>query len=203
MDLIVASNNAHKIEEIKNILSPWFQNIVSMGEKNIDVEVVEDGKTFEENALKKAREIQALLPDCFVMADDSGLEVDALNGAPGVYSARFAGEGHDDEANNDKLLDLLKNVPEEKRKARFVCAVAFCGPDVDPFVLRGTCEGSIAYERRGREGFGYDPLFIVEGNGKTFGELSEEEKAKLSHRGRALLLLRDELRMRKIQLDLL
>ena len=186
MKLVIASNNQHKIREIKHILAPFFADIVSMGEMNIHVEVEEDGETFEENALKKAREIHALLPNCAVLADDSGLEVDALNGAPGVYSARFAGEGHDDDANNEKLLRELKDVPCEKRTGRFVCAIALCRVGKADICVRGICEGLISDNLQGENGFGYDPLFIVDKVGKTFGELSETEKANYSHRADAL-----------------
>ena len=186
MKLVIASNNSHKIREIKAILAPFFEHIVSMRDMGIVVEVEEDGVTFEENALKKAREIHALLPDCAVLSDDSGLEVDALHGAPGVYSARFAGEGHDDDANNEKLLSLLQAVPAEKRTARFVCAIALCRSGQADICVRGTCEGLISDNLQGENGFGYDPLFVVDKVGKTFGELSENEKARYSHRANAL-----------------
>lgn len=193
MKLVIASNNQHKIREISNILAPYFDDIVSMKEMGIEIEVVEDGQTFEENALKKAREIQAYLPTMAVLADDSGIEVDALDGAPGIYSARYAGDGHDDEANNKKLLKALKGVPREKRTARFVCAIALCGPNFFEQCVLGICEGFVLENLQGNNGFGYDPLFEVCGVGKTFGELTEKAKAKMSHRAKALQTMRQAL----------
>ena len=139
MKLIIASNNNHKITEIKQILSPWFADVISMGDAGISLEVVEDGQTFVENSLKKAREVFDALSGIYaVLADDSGLSVDALSGAPGVYSARFARE-HDDAANNEKLLSLMKDVPDGKRSAKFVCVVSLIRPDSEPLVVRGEC----------------------------------------------------------------
>lgn len=153
-------------------------------------EIEEDGKTFEENSYKKAFEIMKLsgLP---TIADDSGLEVDWLDGAPGVYSARFAGEECDDQANNRKLLELLKNVPKEKRTARFVSVITVIFPDGRTLVARGETEGTLLDEERGQGGFGYDPLFVPVGKELTYSELSAEEKNQISHRGKALQKLKE------------
>ena len=163
-------------------------------EKDLDKplpEVEENGTTFEENALIKAR--SACLQTGYVcVADDSGLCVDAIGGQPGIYSARFAGEPTDNEKNNDKLLDMLKDVPKEKRSAKFVCAIACVYPDGKEFTVRGECSGEIAFERQGSGGFGYDPLFISEKG--SFGLLSPEEKDAISHRGKALKLLAEKLK---------
>jgi XTP/dITP diphosphohydrolase len=150
--------------------------------------VVEDGATFEENALKKARTL-AETSGLLTLADDSGLEVDALDGAPGIYSARYAGEEGNDQKNNDKLLDELRHVPEPQRTARFVCALALCASRdgaMKDWMVRDSCEGRIAYAPKGRNGFGYDPLFFYPPLGKTFGEIDRATKATVSHRGKAL-----------------
>jgi XTP/dITP diphosphohydrolase len=158
-------------------------------------EVIEDGKTFEENALKKARML-AEYSGLLTLADDSGLEVDALSGRPGIYSARYAGEEGNDERNNQKLLGELIGVGEEQRTARFVCALALCAPQsqgMKDWVVRQTCEGRIASEPSGSHGFGYDPLFFYPPFGKTFGEIEREVKATVSHRGKALMKLAEVL----------
>ena len=191
MKLVIASNNAHKVREIKQILSPWFDDVVSLKDMGVSVEVVEDGKTFEENAAKKAREVHALLPDCAALADDSGLMVDALGGAPGVYSARYSGvgpmgEGATDEKNNQKLLEEMKNVPDEKRACRFVSCIALVRPGKEMLLARGTCEGVVGHEEKGDGGFGYDPLFVIPELSKTYAEITAEEKNAISHRGAAL-----------------
>ena len=193
MKLVIASNNKKKIGEIKEILSAWFTDVLSMSEAGIDVEVEEDGQTFEENALKKATEIQKLLPGCAVLSDDSGLAVDALNGAPGVYSARYSGGHGDDAANNAKLLREMANVPDDKRTGRFVCAIALVRDGHEPLVVRGESEGVILHAPRGEGGFGYDPLFYVPRFELTFSEMTPEQKNAISHRGRALQLLHDAL----------
>lgn len=193
MQLVIASNNAHKIEEIRAILAPWFEDIRPMGELGIHVEVEEDGDTFAANAAKKATEIAALLPGCAVLADDSGLCVDALNGAPGVYSARYAGEGHDDQANNDKLLAALADVADEDRGARFVAAIALVRPERPLLQVEGHCEGRIGHRPNGENGFGYDPLFLLLEQNLTFAQLSPEEKNCISHRSRALSALHEAL----------
>lgn len=187
MKLVIASNNKHKVEEIKSILAGKFEAIYSLGEMGIDIDVVEDGVTFAENAAKKAHEILAVSPgDCAVIADDSGLEVDALGGAPGVYSARFAGEGHDDKLNNKKLLTLLDGLEFEKRTGRFVCAMVLAARAREDIVSLGIADGKILTAEKGMGGFGYDPLFLYEPLSKTFAELSADEKNAISHRRKAL-----------------
>lgn len=191
--IILASNNKHKVDEIKKILKDFPYEVVSLSDAGIDVEVEEDGKTFEENAYKKAKEIMELTGHA-ALADDSGLEVFALDGAPGVYSARFAGEHGNHKKNNMKLLEMLKDVPEERRGARFVSTIVLVTPDGDKIVARGEIEGKIGYSEKGTGGFGYDPLFIVPELNKTFAELSPEEKNAISHRARALMNLREKLK---------
>lgn len=191
MRLIIASNNAHKVTEIKAILAPYFNSIQSLEDAGIDIDVVEDGKTFAENALKKAREVLAVSDADAALSDDSGLEVDALCGAPGVYSARYAGEGHDDAANNEKLLAEMKDVPMDKRTCRFVSAVSLVRRNCEPITVIGTVEGKLLFSPRGTGGFGYDPLFFYEPSGKSFAELSAQEKNEISHRARALAALRE------------
>ena len=195
MKLLLATNNAHKAQEIREILSGSFSDIMTMREAGIELEVEENGTTFRENALKKAVETLAFAGDRFdaVLADDSGLCVDALDGAPGVYSARFSGEGHNDAANNAKLIALLKDVPENKRTARFCCCVALARTGMDPIAVQGEVEGTILHAARGENGFGYDPFFYYAPFGKSFAELSAEEKNVVSHRRRALNLLREAL----------
>lgn len=183
--IIIASNNSHKVDEIKSILKDFPYEVVSLREAGIDVDVEESGTTFEENAYIKAKCIMELSGEA-VLADDSGLEVDALNGAPGVYSARFAGEHGNDKKNNEKLLELLKNFSDDKRGARFVCSMVFLTPDGLRVDTVGYVKGRIGYEEKGNGGFGYDPLFMVPELNKTFSELTSEEKNNISHRGRAL-----------------
>ena len=157
--------------------------------------MIEDGATFEENALKKARTL-AEFSDLLTLADDSGLEVDALNGAPGIYSARYGGDECDDEKNNQKLLHALTDVPEAKRTARFVCALALCAPKsagLKDWTVRASCEGRVAFMPEGQNGFGYDPLFFYPPLGKTFGVIDRELKATVSHRGKALQKLAEKL----------
>ena len=180
--LIVASNNANKLKEFEAILGGRYR-IVSMREAGIDADIEENGTTFEENALIKA-EYVAKATGCAAIADDSGLEVDALGGAPGVYSARYCGRHGDDEANNDLLLATLKDVPSP-RTGRYVAAIALVRPGHMPIVRRGTCDGEILFERRGTGGFGYDPLFLCE-TGETFAEVSAETKNAISHRKRGI-----------------
>ena len=182
MRLIVASNNKNKLREFREILGKRF-DIVSMHEAGIDADIEENGTTFEENALIKANYVMNVCHSAAI-ADDSGLEVDALVGAPGVYSARYCGRHGDDEANNDLLLRNLEGVPAP-RKARYVAAIALVRPDHAPIVCRGTCEGEILTERRGCGGFGYDPLFLCE-TGETFAEISSESKNAISHRKRGI-----------------
>lgn len=191
MKLIIASNNAHKLIEIKAILGDVFREILSMREAGITHETVEDGETFLENAEKKAREM-AEISGCYALADDSGLCVDALNGSPGIYSARFAGEHGNDEANNDLLLQKLENVTD--RGAHYTCAMALACPDGRMITAEGYLYGEIGYERRGHNGFGYDPLFILPERGCTTAELSPEEKNAISHRANALHTLLEKLK---------
>lgn len=187
MRLIIASNNAHKVREIKQILGSFFTDIRTLKEAGIDIDVVEDGDTFEANALKKATEILAVALDAdAALSDDSGLMVDALGGAPGIYSARYAGTDHDDAANNAKLLADMDGVAEEDRACRFVSAVALVRKGKAPIVVRGEVEGRLLRAPQGTGGFGYDPLFFYPPLGKAFGELGPEEKNGVSHRKRAL-----------------
>ena len=197
MKLIIASNNAHKVSEIKAILGCFYDEILSLREAGIDMDVVEDEDTFEDNALKKAREVFAVADADAVLSDDSGLMVDALGGAPGVYSARYAGEGHDDAANNAKLLDALKDVPGEKRTARFRTSVALIRRGMPAVTADGSVEGVILHSPQGENGFGYDPLFYYEPLKKSFAQLTPEEKNSVSHRRRALESLCDKLRAEK------
>ena len=191
MDFILATNNMKKLAEMQRILSPLGINVVTakmLGKQLEDVE--EDGKTFEDNAKLKARAAckEMNMP---AIADDSGLCVDYLDGAPGIFSSRFAGEHGNNEKNNDLLLEKLDGVPLEKRTAHYVCAICCTFPDGREIVVRGECNGVIGFERDGHEGFGYDPLFLVDG--KAFGRYTAEEKDKISHRGNALRLLTKEL----------
>jgi XTP/dITP diphosphohydrolase len=198
--IIIASNNAHKVEEIKAILCAYNFEVMTLAEAGIAAEIVEDGTTFEENAYKKAKEIMELTGQICI-ADDSGLEVYALNGAPGVYSARFAGEPMDYSKNNVKLLEELKNVPMESRGARFVTSLILMFPNGNIVKAEGYVEGKIGFEYAGNNGFGYDPLFIYPEIGKTFAELTSEEKNQISHRGRALAKLKEELDKNPCLLD--
>ncbi|MDO4568113.1 MAG: RdgB/HAM1 family non-canonical purine NTP pyrophosphatase [Clostridia bacterium] len=193
MRLVIASNNAHKIREIREMLGGMFDEVISMAEAGIDLDVVEDGTTFMENALKKAHEVHALLPDDAVLSDDSGLSVDALGGAPGVYSARFALDGHDDSANRQKLLRELRGVPDNERSARFECAMVLCRKGVKDIVCLGKVEGRILFEERGENGFGYDSLFYYEPAKLSFAEMTAEAKNHISHRHMALQGVLDEL----------
>ncbi len=197
MKLIIASNNAHKVSEIKAILGCFYDKILSLREAGIDMDVVEDANAFEGNALKKAREVFAVADADAVLSDDSGLMVDALGGAPGVYSARYAGEGHDDAANNAKLLDALRDVPDEKRTARFCTSVALIRKGMPAVTANGSVEGRILRSSQGENGFGYDPLFYYEPLKKSFAQLTPEEKNSVSHRRRALESLCDKLRAEK------
>ncbi len=193
MRVVVATRNEGKIKEINQIMSDIGIKAVSQQELGINTVVVEDGSTFEENALKKAREVMKICRE-ITLADDSGLEVDYLNGAPGIYSARYAGEKATDWERNQKLLSALEGVPFEKRTARFVCAIAVVFPDGQETVVRGECKGFIAFEPAGSGGFGYDPLFSIPEYNKTMAELDMSIKNKISHRARALSLLREVLK---------
>lgn len=191
--IVAATGNKHKIKEIEAITAEFGMSIISKDEAGVpDVEIVEDGETFEENSYKKAYEIMKLCGRTTI-ADDSGLVVDCLNGAPGVYSARFAGTDGDDDANNRKLIGLIKDVPYESRTARFVSVITMVFPDGQSIVARGEVEGHLITEKRGYEGFGYDPLFVPDGYEQTFGELAPEVKNAISHRANALKNLRKKL----------
>lgn len=183
-ELILASGNKGKIAEFQRLLDSMGIQVQSMKLYPEIGEIVEDGNTFAENALKKARTVcQATGKPA--LADDSGLMVDALDGAPGIYSARFAGEAHDDAANNAKVLELMKNVPDDKRGAQFFCAIALVLPDGREYTVEGFCRGTLLHALQGDGGFGYDPLFYVAELGKTFAQLTMEEKNAISHRGMA------------------
>ncbi len=189
--LILASNNKKKIKEMKDILKELDIEVKSLEDENINIDVVEDGKTFEENAKKKAKEIYEFLlkrgdENFIVLADDSGLTVDYLGGEPGIYSARYSGEHGNDKKNNEKLLNNLKGVSIENRGAKFICQLAMFTDKGEYFGVLGDVRGYIIEELQGEGGFGYDPLFFYEPLSKTFGELSPEEKNKISHRGLAL-----------------
>lgn len=184
MKIVVATGNDHKRKEMQHILGDRVE-LVTMKDLGLDLDIVEDGDSFEENALIKARAVKAHTPYA-VLADDSGLEVDALEGAPGIFSARYAGEGATDARNNDKLLKELSEVPKEERSARFVCVLAFIDEEGKELLFRGDCPGTIAFNEKGDGGFGYDPLFFVEALGKTYAQLTEEEKNTISHRALAL-----------------
>ena len=190
--LIFATGNENKMKEIRMILGDLDYEILSMKEAGIDADIVEDGKTFEENAIIKATAISKL-SGCLVLADDSGLEVDYMDKMPGIYSARWMGEDTSYSIKNKAIIDKLEGVPDEKRTARFVCAIAAAFPDGRVVTKRGTIEGIIGYEERGENGFGYDPIFFLPEYGKTTAELSPEEKNQISHRGRALELIKCEL----------
>ena len=190
MKLIIASNNAHKIYEIKKILSGKFDEIVSLREAGIDHETVEDGLTFMENARKKAREIAEISGEC-ALADDSGICVNALDGAPGIYSARFSGEHGNDEANNRLLLEKLEGASD--RGAHYTCAMALVYPDGRAVEAEGYMYGEITGNPRGERGFGYDPLFVPTGESRTVAEMTDDEKNAISHRARALQLLLEKL----------
>ncbi len=183
--LIAATKNRGKLEEIAQLLTHFPCEVVSMSEAGIHDDIEENGSTFEENALIKAMSVWKSTGET-VMADDSGLEVDCLGGAPGVYSARYAGEGATDADRNRKLLDAMKGVDTDKRTARFVCAIAVVFPDGSHLISKGTCEGIIAFEPAGNNGFGYDPLFYVPGFGMTIAQMDADMKNGISHRGNAL-----------------
>ncbi len=190
--LIFATGNEKKMKEIRMILGDLDYEILSMKEAGITVDIVEDGSTFEENAMIKATAISKLT-NCLVLADDSGLEVDYMDKMPGIYSARWLGEDTSYTVKNRKIIENLEGVPDEKRTARFVCAIAAACPDGRVLTKRGTIEGIIGYEERGSNGFGYDPIFFLPEYGKTTAELDPEEKNKVSHRGKALEMIKKEL----------
>lgn len=189
MKIVIATGNAHKKEEIYDLLGNGFE-VVTMKEEGINIDIVEDGVDFEENALIKARALTKYTKEV-IIADDSGLSVDVLNGQPGVYSARYAGIDATDEKNNSKLLKELDKWAIEERSATFVCVIAVIKPNGEEYLFRGECKGFIGFEYKGDHGFGYDPLFIVKGTEKTFAQLTSQEKNLISHRAIALQKLRN------------
>lgn len=195
--IIFATGNQHKMEEIKEILKDLGLPIYSMKEVGIDIDIEENGTTFEENAMIKAKAIAKLLPGDIILADDSGLEIDYLDKAPGIYSARFGGRDTSYDIKNQMLLDKLEGVPNEQRTARFVCAIAAILPDGTEETVRGTIEGQIGYKIEGKNGFGYDPIFYVPECGCTTAQLTPEQKNARSHRGNALRAIRKVLEVRK------
>lgn len=191
--LVIATRNAKKGSELRSLLEPHGIHVESLLDLQPLPEVIEDGDTFAENAAKKAVQIARCL-NCWVVGEDSGLEVDALDGAPGVYSARFSGENADDDSNNALLIDKLHNTPDDRRTARYVCHVAVADPNgALTLSLERYCRGRITRQARGTNGFGYDPYFLIPEYHRTFGELSALVKRQLSHRGRALRALLPEL----------
>lgn len=191
--LVVASNNEHKIQEIKEILSKFPIEVMSLKEAGINIEIEETGTSFRENAYIKASEIYKIVEDAMVLADDSGLMVDALGGAPGVYSARFAGEHGNYIKNNEKLLQMLKGINLEDRKAKFVCAMVLIVNMNTTIEVQGEINGVIIDQELGENGFGYDPLFYIPEHKMTFAQMDSEMKNKISHRAKALKALQDKL----------
>ncbi len=192
--IIFATGNENKMREIRMILADLGLEILSMKEAGAEVDIVEDGMSFEENAEIKARSVSRVLTSDIVLADDSGLEIDYLDKAPGIYSARFAGEETSYDIKNRILLDRLEGVPDEERTARFVCAIAAVFPDGTVATVRKTIEGQIAHESAGANGFGYDPIFYVPEYGCTTAEMTPEQKNELSHRGKALRAMKEVLK---------
>ncbi len=194
--ILFATGNQGKLREIRDIMEDTGVEVYSMKEAGIEAEIVEDGATFTENALIKARTVAkaAKAPDTAVLADDSGLVIDALDGEPGIYSARYMGEDTSYDEKNRNLIRRLEGVPEEKRTARFVCAIAAVLPDGREFTVQDTIEGRIGYEQKGEGGFGYDPIFYVPEFGRTTAEMTPEEKNRVSHRGKALEHMKEVLR---------
>ncbi|MFA9558644.1 XTP/dITP diphosphatase [Evansella sp. AB-rgal1] len=190
-ELFIATKNKGKVAEFETFFAEMKIEVKSLLDLNEEIDVVEDGLTFEENAMKKAEEIGKKI-GFPVLADDSGLEVDALDGAPGIYSARYAGEGKNDEENMNKLLEELSGVEKDQRTARFVCVLAIYIPGKPTKTIRGTCEGIIAKEQKGEYGFGYDPVFYLPEHGKMMAELEKTEKNTISHRANALIKLKEQ-----------
>lgn len=191
--IVFATGNAGKIREINGIMSDTGMEVVSMKDAGIRMDIEENGSTYEENALIKARAVASMTKD-IVMADDSGLEIDYLNKEPGVYSARYLGEDTSYRIKNADLIQRLEGVPDDQRTARFVCAIAAVLPNGRELTVRAAIEGRIGYEEKGENGFGYDPIFYVPEFRKTTAELTEAEKNEVSHRGKALRLMKEELR---------
>ena len=194
--IIFATGNTGKMREIQSILDDLRVPVLSMKEAGIQVDIKENGTSFEENALIKARTVAAAekAKGSVVLADDSGLEIDALNGEPGIYSARYLGEDTPYDVKNRELISRLEGVPEDRRTARFVCVIAAVLADGREFTVRGVIEGRIGYAQKGQGGFGYDPIFYVPEYGKTTAEMSPEEKNQISHRGKALMLMKEVLK---------
>lgn len=192
MRIIIATGNKDKVREINEILAGTEFEAVSMKEIGLNPDIVEDGVTFEENALIKARTVHELTGD-YVMADDSGLCIDALDGAPGVYSARFCGEDSTYEEKFAKIFEMLKDVPEEKRTAQFVCAIAVYKADGTSFTVRGECHGVLHETPCGDNGFGYDPIFYMPEFGMTTAQMDNDQKNSISHRGKALRAMVEKL----------
>ena len=197
--IIFATGNARKMKEIRMILADLRINgeeaeILSMKEAGIDTEIIEDGRTFAENAIIKAKAVAACAEGAIVLADDSGLEIDYLNKEPGIYSARYLGEDTSYHKKNANLIDRLTGVPDKDRTARFVCAIACVLPDGEVMTEEATIEGRIGYEEKGQNGFGYDPIFIVPEYDKSTAQLTEEEKNEISHRGKALRGMKRQLK---------
>lgn len=202
--IVFATGNAGKMREIREILGDTDVDILSMKEAGIEADIMENGTTFEENAIIKAKEVATLLKQsaiqahsgAIVMADDSGLEIDALNKEPGIYSARYLGEDTPFSAKSRNLIERLAGVPDEKRTARFVCAIAAVMPEGEVITTHGVIEGRINYEEKGDNGFGYDPIFYVPEYACTAAQLTDEQKNSISHRGKALEAMKEELRKR-------
>ena len=192
--LILATSNKDKAREIAEILSDTPFVVTTMKEEGYDPDIVEDGKTFEENALIKARAVHALAKNAYVMADDSGLCIDALDGAPGIYSARFCGEDSTYPEKFAKIFEMLKDVPEEKRTAKFVCSIAVVRPDGSEFTVRGEICGVLHEKPMGDGGFGYDPIFYVPEFGMTTAQMTKEQKNSISHRGKASRAMAERLK---------
>ena len=191
--LVFATGNQGKMKEIREILSDLDVEVLSLKDMGITADIVEDGKTFEENAVIKAKAICEMTGE-IVLADDSGLEIDYLNKEPGIYSARYMGEDTSYRIKNANLIQRLEGVPDEERTARFVCVIAAAFPDGTVKTVQAAMEGRIGYEEKGENGFGYDPIFYLPEFGCTSAELSMEDKNKISHRGKALRAIKDVLR---------
>lgn len=190
--IMIATNNKGKAKDFETLFGPFGFEVQTLNDLEQDIDVEETGVTFEENAILKAETVSKLL-GIMVISDDSGLEIDKLQGAPSVYSARYAGEPKNDDANIDKVLTELQGVPEKDRTARFRCVLAVAGPGMETVTFSGSCEGWILEERRGLNGFGYDPIFYAPEKGRSMAELSSEEKGQISHRGAALRQLKEHL----------
>lgn len=189
--VVIATKNKGKAKDFEAIFNPLGYEVVTMFDVAPDMEIEETGTTFEENAILKAETLAEALRK-LVIADDSGLAIDALGGEPGVYSARYAGD-HDDEANIVKVLEKMEGIPDAERTARFLCALAIAGPNIETQTVFGTCEGVILHNKRGTNGFGYDPIFYVPQLNRSMAELTAEEKGAISHRGNAIRKLAEEL----------